>query len=233
MKTLPAKAKISGLTLIAILAFVTAAIAAPHDWVLKTGKTITGDYVSSGTTTLVVKTGGTNCFLKISNLSSNDLAFIAEMQVKQRQARLDAEAKQMAQAGMIEFTKQMIESFPEKVDDKNGWMDAKFISLSDGFVYARMELGFEVDDKVGDFYMFCFAEKVFLPDHISSPDDISNSPPNPLIPVISNLKRGDKVRLIGKVVNGSFYSQHRLFHVQKVEMIESAAEKKAREEAAP
>ena len=232
MKTLSAKTKISGLTLIGMLALVTLAVAAPRNWVLKTGETLSGDYVSSGTTTLVVKTGGTNCFLKISNLSSNDLAFVAEMQVAQRQARLDAEAKQMQQAGMIEFTEQMIKGFPEKVDDKSGWMDAKFLDLSDSFVYARMELGFNVDDKNGDLYMFCFAEKVFLPDHISSPDDISKSPPNPLIPVISNLKRGDKVRLIGKVVNGSFYSQHRLFHVEKVEMIESAAEKKAKEEAA-
>lgn len=152
------------------------------------------------------------------------------MQVAQRQVRLDAEAKQMQQAGMIEFTKQMIESFPEKVDNHSGWMDAEFLNLSDDFVYARMELGFDVNDKNGDLYMVCFAEKVFLPAHISNPEDISNSPSNPLIPVITKLKHGDKVRLIGKIVNGSFYSEHRLFHVEKVEMIESAAEKKSKEQ---
>ena len=72
MKTISAKAKISGLTLIGILMLVMVAETAPHDWVLKTGETITGDYVSSGTTTLVLKTGGTNCFLNISDLSTND-----------------------------------------------------------------------------------------------------------------------------------------------------------------
>jgi TPR repeat protein len=54
-------------------------IAVSHTWVLKTGETVTGDYVSSGTNTLVVKTGGTNCFLKISDLSTNDQAYVAEM----------------------------------------------------------------------------------------------------------------------------------------------------------
>jgi hypothetical protein len=221
------------LSLAGIITLTTLAVAAPHTWTLKNGIMVEGDYFSSGTTAVVVKRSGTNCILKISDLSTNDLPYLAEMQAAQRQARLDAEAKQMQKAGMIEFTKQMIESFPEKVDDRNGWMDVTFLSLSDDFVYPRMELGFDVDDKNGDLYMFCFAEKVFLPDHISSPDDISKSPHNPLIPVITNLKRGDKVRLIGKMINGSFYSQHRLFHVEKVEMIESAAEKKAREDASP
>ncbi|MGA3144873.1 MAG: hypothetical protein ABSF10_17880 [Verrucomicrobiota bacterium] len=80
--------------LLGIFALVTLAIAAPHTWILKTGETVAGDYVSSGTTTLVVKTGGTNCFLKISNLSTNDQAYAAEIQAKQKQAQLDAEAKQ-------------------------------------------------------------------------------------------------------------------------------------------
>jgi len=233
MKKLSAKAKISGLTLIGILILSTVAIAAPRNWVLKTGETISGDYVSSGTTKFVVKTGGTNCILNISELSNNDLIYIARMQASQRQAKLDAEAKQMQQTGMIEFTTQMIDNFPEKVDDHDGWMDVKFVQLYDDYVYPRMELGFWVEDKNGDSFFKCYTEKVFLPARISSPDDISNSPPNPLIPVISNLKKSDKVRLIGKVVNGSFYSQHRLFHVEKVEMIESAAEKKTKEEATP
>ncbi len=59
---------------------VTLVVAAPHTFILKTGETVAGDYVSAGTTTLVVKTGGTNCFLKISNLSSNDQAYVAELQ---------------------------------------------------------------------------------------------------------------------------------------------------------
>jgi hypothetical protein len=77
MKMLSAKAKISGLTLIAILIFVTVAVAAPHNWVLKTGETVSGDYVSSGTTTLVIKTHDTNCLIKIFELSDDDQTYVA------------------------------------------------------------------------------------------------------------------------------------------------------------
>ncbi|HEY5232967.1 MAG TPA: tetratricopeptide repeat protein [Verrucomicrobiae bacterium] len=75
--------------LLGIFAFVTLAIAAPRTWVLKTGETITGDYVSSGTTALVVKTGGTNRFLNISSLSTNDQTYAAEMQARAAKDRLD------------------------------------------------------------------------------------------------------------------------------------------------
>ena len=214
--------------LLGIFALVTLAIAAPRAWVLKTGETVTGDYVSSGTTTLVVKTGGTNCFLAISDLSTNDQTYVAQMQFAQWQARLGAEAKQMAQAGWLELTEQMFDSFPEKVDDHNCWMDCEFDELEGEWVDASIELGFFVRDKNSDLFQFCFAPKVFVP--VIPP--ATEPPPNPLIPEITKLKYGDKVRLIGKVVPYTFYSNHRLFEVQKVEMIETAAEKKAREQAA-
>jgi hypothetical protein len=210
--------------LLGLFAFAMLVVAAPRTWVLKTGETVTGDYISSGTTALVVKTGSTNCFLKISDLSTNDQAYVVEMQVAQRQARLNVEAKQMQQAGMIEFTTKLIENFPEKVDDQSGWMDAKFAELYDAEVYTRLELGFWVEDKNGDSYFKCFLEKEFHGNNF--PLDLSDTKPNPLVSVITGLKRGDRVRLIGKVVPFSFYSDHRLFHIEKVEMIESAAEKK-------
>ena len=68
--------------LLGFFALVTMAIAAPRTWALKTGETVIGDYVSSGATMLVVKTSGTNCLLKISNLSTNDQAYVSEMQVR-------------------------------------------------------------------------------------------------------------------------------------------------------
>jgi TPR repeat protein len=68
--------------LFSVFAFVTLAIAAPRTWVLKTGETVTCDYVSSGTTTLVVKTHGTNYFIKLSDLSTNDQAYVAEIKVR-------------------------------------------------------------------------------------------------------------------------------------------------------
>jgi hypothetical protein len=73
----------SKICLLVIFAFVTLAIASPHTWILKTGETITGDYVSSGKTTVVVKTSGTNYFLKVSDLSTNDQSYVVKMHVAQ------------------------------------------------------------------------------------------------------------------------------------------------------
>jgi len=61
---------------------VTLAIAAPRTWILNTGETVAGDYVSSGTTMLVVKTHGTNYFIKLSDLSTDDQAYVAEQKAR-------------------------------------------------------------------------------------------------------------------------------------------------------
>ncbi|HTX20278.1 MAG TPA: serine protease [Candidatus Aquilonibacter sp.] len=68
--------------LLGIFAFVAFAIAAPRTWILKTGETVTGNYFSSGTTAVVIKVGGTNCILKISDLSSNDQTFVKSIQMQ-------------------------------------------------------------------------------------------------------------------------------------------------------
>jgi hypothetical protein len=65
--------------LLGFFALVSLAIAAPHTWIFTTGKTVTGDYFSSGITTLVLKTGGTNCFIKLSDLSADDQTYVAAM----------------------------------------------------------------------------------------------------------------------------------------------------------
>ena len=211
--------------LLGIFAFVTLAIAAPRTWVLKTGETVTGDYVSSGTTTLVVKTGSTNCFLTISNLSSDDQAYIAEMQAAQRQARLDAEAKQMEKDGWIELTAQFLENFPEKSKDKTGWMDAEFVELDSSYSeYPERYLGFSIRDKNGDFFKKCIAEKLI--GDPESPAWPNNKKPNPLIDQISTLKRGDKIRLIGRKSDLylGFSNAGWRFFIDKVEITKRAEE---------
>jgi len=220
--------------LIGLLAFVTLVVAAPHTWVLKTGESAAGDYVSSGTTTLVIKTSGTNSFLKISDLSTNDLAYLAKMQAAQRQARFDAEARQMVNAGMVELTANLIRDFPEKVDGRaNGprsWMDAKFINVDSSFLAnPDFDLGFEVEHKNGDIFEFCSVQKEFYGEHFMNGTDYSDKKANPLVGVVMDLKRGDKVRLIGRVIPISSVASGN-FKVEKVEMIESAAEKKAKEQ---
>jgi hypothetical protein len=75
-KSITMKTKIC---LLGFFALVTLAVAAPHTWILTTGKTVTGDYFSSGITTVVVKVGGTNCFIKLSDLSADDQTYVAAM----------------------------------------------------------------------------------------------------------------------------------------------------------
>ena len=213
--------------LFGIFAVVTLALAAPHAWVLKTGETVTGDYVSSGTSTLVVKTDSTNCFLKISDLSTNELPYLAQMQFAQRQARLDAEAKKLAEQGYIEVNAQLLENFPEKVNFKKAWFDCTFLEFTPytaaGDTAPDVMLVLEVDDKDGNFYTHCETYKNL------SDDNFVTSRPNPIAQALSNLKHGDKIRLIGVAHNpGTGYHE---FEIQSFEMIESAAEKKAREDA--
>src|ERR1700685_942992 len=94
---------------------------APRVWTFQTGVTVSGDYYSSGNEFTVIKHDGTNCFLRISDLSSNDQAYVSQIQFGQRQARLDAETNEFLQKGVIEVNAQFIESFPEQTDEKLGW----------------------------------------------------------------------------------------------------------------
>ena len=223
---LSAKAKISGLTLVGILTLATVALAAPHNWILKTGKTVAGGYVSSGTTKLVIKTDGTNCILNISELSTNDWLYLYECKTNQRQTQLDVEAAQMRATGKIEFTADLIKNFPEKVRGKNGWMDAVFKDF-DQFAgrSSEIDLGFDVEDSLGKSYAHCLVCKTLHGPNWPN-DQGQNDSPNPLVSVISNLKHGDKVRFYGSVNDRGPLSDDyttQFFYIDRIEMIESAA----------
>jgi hypothetical protein len=149
-------------------------------------------------------------------------------QIARSPAGLDAEAKKLAEQGYIEVNAQLLENFPEKTDLKTGWMDCKFSELTSTYSeYPDLYLGFSVWDKNGDTLGKCIVGKKVH----GNPD----GDPNPLVPEISNLKRGDKIRLIGRrsylSLNDSFNNRW-IFSVEKIEMIETAAENKAREQAA-
>ena len=202
--------------------------------VFKKGGRFQGDYVSSGTTTVVVNKGGTNYFLSIADLSTNDQAYVAQMQFAQRQARLDAETNQFMQQGIIQTTVAQIKNFPEQIEGKSVWIDADFDELEPGAVdFQSVRLGFSIRDKNGDWFTYCYVNKE-LPGP-NYPSDIENWQPNPLVSAITNLRHGDKIRLIGKVgpispvALLSDWSYQRYLELQKLEVIETAAEKKARE----
>jgi hypothetical protein len=131
-----------------------------HNWTLKSGAVFSGDYFTSGTEMVIIKSHGTNCLLKISELSTNDWLYFYECKMNQRQMQLDAEAKQMIAAGMVEATANLIRDFPERFSGAGGWMDAKFIKVDSSFLaYPDACLGFPVEDKNGDEFYDCAVEK--------------------------------------------------------------------------
>ncbi len=194
-----------------------------HNWTLKTGTVFSGDYISSGTQMVVIKASGTNCFLKISNLSTNDWLYFQECKAAQRQHQFATEAAQMRAAGQMEFTRDLIENFPEKVNQQRGWMDCEFLELENIYTSGEEDanLGFAVANKNGDSFYKCVVSK-YLP----VPGDNTGLQHNPLVEYITGLKRHDKIRLIG-TVSAPLGSDYRRFEIEKVEMIEPAAEAEA------
>jgi hypothetical protein len=219
-----------------MLGLALLAMAAPHVWTFKQGGTIAGDYYTSGTAAVVIRRDGTNCILPIANLSSNDLAYVAKIKADQKQARLDAEVKQMRQAGMIELTAKLIQNFPEKVlPYQKGWMDVTFNSLSQvGVDIPEMQVGLCVIDRNGDSF---WGATIFK--QLNEPDPNTKPVLNPLASWVLNLKDGDTIRLIGHCYPKFSDNIHELagtpdkagFLVERIEIIETAAEKKAREQA--
>jgi hypothetical protein len=124
----------------------------------------------------------------------------------------------MSAAGKMEFTVEQIENFPEKVVTHHGWMDCYFQGLDNIFVESKEdELGFDIRDKNDQWFHDCRAIKV-------NPHD---GTPDPVIAEIMNLKRGDKVRIIGYAmpdIQNDNMNKITGIYVSKIEMIESAAD---------
>lgn len=189
---------------------------AVHVWTLKSGGRFTGDYFTSGVQMVVIKSHGTNCLLKITDLTTNDWLYFQECKSAVRQCQLDAESAQMLAGGKIEFTAKLIDNFPEKAANRQGWMDAKFDDLSDIGLYGRDKdylLGFRVEDKNGDSY-YCTVFK----------KDPHTDQPAPELAEVMKLKKGDRVRFWGCPVEEDIGSRRIKFCINHVEMIQTAAE---------
>jgi hypothetical protein len=206
-----------------------------HTWTLKTGAAFSGDYISSGTQMVVIKDSGTNCLLKISDLSTNDWLYFYQCKTNQRQMHLDAEAAQMRAAGWLEFTSDLIMNFPEKVRDqipgdgtiihKYGWMDATFEGFSNDSVDNALH--FSVRDSTEQYFHYCTVIK-WLKNSVA---DVGT--PNPFADSVSKLKDGDKVRFFGNCDDSAGFSwqtldnerlSHCWFFIDRIEMIESAVD---------
>ena len=177
-----------------------------------------------------------------------ELTASAQTNSAQRQRQLEAEVAQMRAAGWMELTSDLIENFPEKVRDqipgdgtiihKYGWMDATFGSFNT-YKDSPDFLGFGVIDSHGNDFIYCVvAKKLYSRETFTAADILAgaldNYTPNPLVNVAFNLKRGDKVRLIGHCDDSGERDSHAWFYIDRIEMIESAADaaavKKAKED---
>jgi hypothetical protein len=81
------------LLLIVAALTVSAQTNSVHNWTLKSGAVFPGDYFTSGAKMVVIKSHGTNCLLKISDLSTNDWLYFQDCKAAQRQRQLAAEAE--------------------------------------------------------------------------------------------------------------------------------------------
>jgi len=211
-----------------------------HDWTLNSGAVVSGDYFTSGKEMVVIKSHGTNCLLKISELSSNDWLYFQDCKAAQRQRQLDAEAAQMRAAGWIEFTSDLIALFPEKVREnhgdgigtintKKGWMDATFDDFDKFTGNADYYLSFSVRDSQGKRFDYCLVTK-----RLNEEKNFDQRTPNPLVNVASGLKSGDRIRLYGHCDDDIGLSSgdmvhhrqdsHCSFYVDRIVMIESVAD---------
>jgi len=161
-----------------------------HNWTLKSGAVFPGDYFTSGAQMVVIKSNGTNCLLKISELSTNDWLYFQDCKADQRQRQLDAEAVQMRAAGIIELDDTLMEHFPEKVINRQCWLDGEFDELNDLLIY-----GSEKDNLLG-FFILDRNSKKCISGVIKK--DPQTDQATPELAAVMQLKHGDRVRLFGR-----------------------------------
>ena len=155
----------------------------PRTWKLKSGVAFEAEFSGFAPPNQVVITKSQDrkaYRVSIADLSEADQVFLKPLLVIQ----------QLKARGLIELTSKLIENFPETVNQKQGWMDAKFLEIDSSVIdvymdsaYKTISLAFEVRDREEKFFRFCYARK----------ENFSK--------VLLNLKRGDHIRIEGKVAS--------------------------------
>jgi hypothetical protein len=224
-------ARISLVGIFTLLSFLAGA--APHQWSLKSGEHFSGDYLSSGTSAVVFRVSGTNCIVKISDLSTNDQLQIAQLreareksrqedQTAKRQAWFDEQAKRLSAHGQIEFTVDLMKNFPEKLKSPKGdqiskdcWMDAEFVGVDSAKLLSLTQSQEESNKQLSRIAGQSFESSDWRDDFLgfkvkdkggSDFDYCFASKRMQVAAVILKLNRGDKVRILGDVSNlGAVY----------------------------
>jgi hypothetical protein len=208
-------------TILGLCALGLYATAGSHTWILKNGDKIEGEYVGTTSKKVFIMNNGATTTVKISDLSTNDLAYIVETQLARRQARLDREAKRLTQSGAHELTRKLFDSLTDKAEGQPCWLDGKFAGLHQLWINSPGEIGFSMEDKNADLLTNCIVARDVEVGGSSWAGKKSEARPSTA--GISDLQRGDRVRLVGKIVMSKARSPQRFFRVDRVEVIERAA----------
>lgn len=191
-------------------------------WSLKDGREIQGDYYTSGTQAIVLRTAGTNLILNVAELSTNSFIQYLKCKYEARERQMAYEAGQLKATGQIEFTVKMFEDFPEKAQNQKGWMDAVYEGTDDTFLLAGDKdylVGFCLKDNEGDRYCKCAVFKINPNDNTPAPD----------LAKIMALKKGDYVRFYGVPQDRGDYNEL-WFVAANAQLIQSATDRGAIEE---
>lgn len=182
-------------------------------WTFQKGGKIQGQFggfVYQKPNQILIKKSGTNYSVNVSDLSTNDQQFIDSLREKYKTAASENEARELSNLGLMEFTTKLFQNFPERINQKRGWMDATFYKLDPTAAnIPHIQLGFLVDDKEGELFFHAMVDK-YLNQNMSDK--------NPLAELVSDLRHGDKIRLIGKAVY-HYDAQTASFYVQEVHIL--------------
>ena len=107
----------------------------------------------------------------------------------------------------VEFTTKLLENFPERVRDKEGWMDGEFFGIENspvetylGSSLAKEIVAFGVYDKNFDSFRLCYASKADFGD------------------LLLKLNFRDQIRILGKAQN-LYFGEKLWFHVESIQVI--------------
>jgi hypothetical protein len=176
------------LTLLLSTGIAFSAAAEVRTWTDTTGRTIQAELVSTiGESQVVIERhpDKTRFTLALERLSAADREFV----------RRYRETKPLRDAGYLELSTKLIENFPEKVDQKVGWMDCEFLGLSADELKSFLpnsvyiSIGFHARDNNGDMFIWFIADKKLFTEKLMS------------------LKSGQRIRVVGKVA-GMMTSHH-------------------------
>jgi len=184
-------------------------------WTSKNGNKFEGtvvDFRSTNQVVMVFAKDRKQYNITIILLADEDQKTLAELRPSFESRK---SAKMLESRGYIEVTHVQLRDFPEKVDERQGWIDGTFEEVNNSMVNIYFSdhhfnedlIGFRFRDKNGSYFDRCFANK--------------NGPLRKgLENELAALKKGDTIRVVGKVVK--METKDEWLYADSIEVLEKA-----------